>query len=210
MISGVPARWTSGVAAMLVLVSCASPVPRPPASELEAKWQARRVAIEQIHQWELHGRLAITMDSRGGQATILWSRDGVRELLALNGPIGSGSVRISRDIHGARLRDSAKREIQAETIEQLLQIYSGWRLPIANLDWWVRGLPVPGTMFHHELDHSGRIEVLVQDHWHVHYDRYKTINGLDLPHRVTLAREAINDEPAIAARLVIDRWVSVK
>jgi len=150
------------------------------------------------------------MDSRGGQAAIDWVRDESAESLALSGPIGSGSVRFSRDSSGARLRDSAKRELSAPSIEELLYAYSGWRLPVAFLDWWVRGLPVPGHDVRRELDNDGRIEILIQGPWHVHYEQYRSTNGFNLPHRVTLTREAIGNEPAIEARLVIDRWVRVK
>ena len=46
----------------------------------------------------------------------------------------------------------------------------------------------------------GRLEYLQQAGWDIHYDRYKTVDALDLPARILLE----NDE--IRVRLVIDQW----
>jgi len=211
--SGVQKPGSSGVAATVALVlvsACATPVRYSTPAQLESRWQVHQASIEPIREWELRGRLALRMDSRGGQAAIHWLRTASGDSLGLNGPIGSGSVRISRDEQGAHLLDSANREMHAATIEELLYLYSGWRLPMANLDWWIRGLPVPDRAVERKLDEAGRIEFLVQDRWRIAYERYAHTNGMDLPQRVTLTRDGPDDGPGIEARLVIDRWLRVK
>lgn len=177
---------------------------------LEAGWQAHTARHAPIREWELRGRLAMQIDSRGGQATLNWSREASRFMIRLNGPFGSGAVRIEQDAAGARLEDTAHRELEAESAEELLRIYTGWQLPVAHLDWWVRGLPVPGLGGQRELDDAGRLRVLRQQEWEIRYQQYARVDRFDLPQRMTLMRAADAVLPAIEARLVIDRWQQVK
>lgn len=163
-----------------------------------------------VSQWEMRGRLAVRIDERGGQATLHWTRDAMRHRIQLNGPFGSGAVRVVQDASGARLRDAENREYVATTAEELLFQYTGWQLPVAHLDWWARGLPVPGVALYRELDEHGRLKLLRQQGWEIHYPRYARIDHYDLPQRLTLVRAPQAGAPAMEARLVIDRWSQVK
>lgn len=163
-----------------------------------------------VSQWELRGRLAVRIDERGGQATLTWVRDAARHSIRLNGPFGSGAVRVVQDASGARLRDAENREFTATTAEDLLFQYTGWQLPVAHLDWWVRGLPVPGVPASRELDETGRLKALRQQGWEIQYLQYARIDHYDLPQRLTLVRAPEGAAPPMEARLVIDRWSQVK
>jgi len=195
---------------LLLCVACAAPPSRPSRAVIEAGWESHRASLEPIRQWELRGRLAVRIDERGGQATLYWLHEESRTTIRLNGPFGSGAVRIVQDGAGARLRDSENREFQAASAEELLIIYTGWQLPVAHLDWWARGLPVPDLGVQRELDDTGRLRVLRQQGWEVQYQQYVRVDGYDLPQRMTLVRSAGAAVPAIEARLVIDRWLQVK
>ena len=97
-----------------------------------------------IQHWELRGRLAVRADERGGQASLTWKRDAARHSIRLNGPLGRGVVRVTQDETGAQLQDAEQRVFHAADAEELLYRYTGWRLPLTNLNYWVRGVPVPG------------------------------------------------------------------
>jgi outer membrane lipoprotein LolB len=191
-------------------VSCALPAPRPPAAELEQLWQGHAATLTPLTRWELRGRLAVRVDERGGQATLSWSRETARHVIRLNGPFGSGAVRIVQDASGARLQDAENREIEARSAEELVFLYTGWQLPVAHLDWWLRGLPVPELNAQRELDETGRLKVLRQQHWEVQYQQYARVGRYDLPQRLTLTRSADETAPALEARFVIDRWQQVR
>lgn len=186
------------------------PAPRPPAGDLEQRWQARVTALAPVAHWELRGRLAVRTDERGGQASLIWLRDDVRHSIRLNGPLGRGVVRVTQDERGARLTDAEQRVFEASSAEELVYLYTGWQLPITNLEWWVRGLPVPGVNAGRELDDSGRLRILHQQGWEVQYQGYVRVEGRDLPSRLTLSRPAGDSLPAMEARLVIDRWAQVQ
>ena len=195
---------------VLFLAGCAAPSSRPPDAVLDQQWRRHVTTLTTVTHWELRGRLAVQTDSRGGQATMNWRRDDRRQLIQLNGPLGRGMLRVIQDDHGARLEDSNRQVIEAADAEQLVAQYTGWQLPIASLDWWLRGLPVPDVAATHELDDQGRLRVLHQQDWTVQVETYTRFQDYDLPSRLTLSRAAVAQQPSIEVRFVIDRWAQVK
>jgi outer membrane lipoprotein LolB len=193
--------------------SCATPPPRPPANQLQQLWQVHESALLPIQHWELRGRLAVRTDERGGQASLTWKRDAAQHSIRLNGPLGRGVVRVTQDASGAQLQDAEQRVFHAASAEELLYRYTGWRLPIANLNYWVRGVPVPDLPATRELDDAGRLKTLRQQGWEVQYQEYVQADGYDLPNRFTLTyapEQASLEMPAMEVRLVIDRWAQVQ
>jgi len=194
----------------MLAAGCAVPVPRPADAQLEKLWSAHAAALRPVSYWDVRGRLAVRTDSRGGQASLAWRREAGRHSIQLNGPFGSGAVRVTQDSQGARLRDAENRVFEAANAEQLVALYTGWNLPIANLDWWLRGLPVPEQPSSHELDDAGRLRLLQQQGWTVHYQEYMRVELLDLPSRLILTRAPEGVLPGMEARFVIERWGQVK
>lgn len=205
-IIGVAAPWL----AALLVTGCAAPSIRPPDALLDQQWRRHVAAVTPIRHWELRGRLAVQTDSRGGQATLIWRRDGRHQFIQLNGPLGRGMLRVTQDERGARLEDSNRQVIEAADAEQLVAQYTGWQLPIAYLDWWLRGLPVPELAATRELDDQGRLHVLYQQDWTVQVESYTRIADYDLPSRISVSRAATHQNPAIDVRFVIDRWAQVR
>jgi len=184
--------------------------PRPPDARLEQQWVTHAAALAPVSSWDLRGRLAVRTDSRGGQAALSWQRTSDHQSIRLNGPFGSGAVRVTQGPGGARLEDAENRVYEASTAEQLVTLYTGWQLPLANLDWWLRGLPVPDRPGTRELDDAGRLRILRQQGWTVEYESYMRIEDLDLPNRLTLTRAPEDGMPGLQARFVIERWGQVK
>lgn len=193
--------------------SCASSPPRPPSDQLERLWQAHESALLPIQHWELRGRLAVRVEERGGQASLTWKRSAAQQDIRLNGPLGRGAVRVTQNEAGARLQDSEQRVFLASNAEALLYDYTSWRLPLTNLNFWVRGVPVPGLSSSQELDDAGRLLTLRQQGWLVQYQGYVQSGAHVLPNRLTLTYSAnpMNlDTPPMEVRIVIDRWVQVQ
>jgi outer membrane lipoprotein LolB len=166
--------------------------------------------LQPVSHWDLRGRLAVRTDDRGGQASLAWRREDRRHSIRLNGPLGRGVVRVTQDEQGARLQDADGRVVEAADAEQLLAMYTGWQLPIASLNWWLRGLPVPDRALVREFDAVGRLSSLRQAGWEVRYQEYTRVDRFDLPTRLTITRAAEGAVPGLEARFVIDRWAQVK
>ena len=204
--------FLAGLSSILCL-SCAAPLPRPPADYLQQLWQTRESTLLPIQHWELRGRLAVRADERGGQASLTWKRDAAQHSIRLNGPLGRGVVRVTQDETGAQLQDAEQRVFHAASAEELLYRYTGWRLPLTNLNYWVRGVPVPDLPATRELDDAGRLKVLRQQGWEVQYQEYVRFEAHELPNRLTLTYapdQASLELPAMEVRLVIDRWAQVQ
>ncbi len=197
----------------ILCLSCAAPLPRPPADHLQRLWQTRESALLPIQHWELRGRLAVRTEERGGQASLTWKRAAAQHSIRLNGPLGRGMVRVTQDETGAQLQDAEQRVFYADNAEDLLFRYTGWRLPLTNLNYWVRGVPVPNLPATRELDDAGRLKSLRQQGWEVQYQEYVRFEGHELPNRLTLTydqKRASPERPAMEVRLVIDRWAQVQ
>ena len=197
----------------VLCLSCAAPLPRPPADHLQRLWQARASALLPIQQWDLRGRLAVRADERGGQASFTWKRAAAQHRIRLNGPLGRGAVLVTQDETGAQLQDAEQRVFHAASAEELLFRYTGWRLPLTHLNYWVRGVPVPGLVSSQELDDAGRLKTLRQQGWDVQYQDYAQFEGHELPNRLILTyppNPAAVDMPAMEVRLVIERWAQVQ
>lgn len=194
-------------------LSCAAPLPRPPDDHLQRLWQARASALLPIQQWDLRGRLAVRAEEHGGQASFTWKRAAAQHSIRLNGPLGRGAVRITQDETGAQLQDAEQRVAYAASAEELLFRYTGWRLPLTHLNYWVRGVPVPELPSSQDLDDTGRLKTLRQQGWDVQYQEYAQFEGHELPNRLTLTYvpdPAAVDMPTMEVRLVIERWAQVQ
>jgi len=205
----------------LLCVSCATPLPQPPADQLQQLWRTRELALLPIQHWELRGRLAVRADERGGQASLIWKRAGAQHSIRLNGPLGRGVVRVTQDESGAQLQDAEQRVLHAASAEELLYRYTGWQLPLTNLNFWVLGVPVPDLPASQELDAAGRLKTLRQQGWEIQYQDYVQSASHELPSRLTLTSipdraltsvpdRAAPELPAMEVRLVIERWAQVQ
>ncbi|MDH4135014.1 MAG: lipoprotein insertase outer membrane protein LolB [Gammaproteobacteria bacterium] len=192
-------------------LSCAAPVPRQPEAALERLWHSHSASHSSLTRWSLRGRLAVRTESQGGQASISWQRDPDRQTIRLNGPLGRGVVRVTQDESGAHLTDASGNTGDAADATELLLRFTGWELPMASLDWWVRGLPVPDVAMWRELNDEGRLARLRQQGWEVEFSHYAPIDSsLVLPDRIVLRHDPGSRSTTLEVRLVIDRWEGLK
>jgi outer membrane lipoprotein LolB len=210
---------------ILLVAGCAS-LP-PPVADSERLWQERRQKLAPLIDWEIRGRMALRTDTEGWHATIVWVRADDRHRIDLSGPLGRGHLRLSRDREGAELEDTDGNVMRAERGEDLLVQATGYRVPLEGLDFWVRGLPLPGRALELELDPRGRLRGLKQDGWDIEYLAYANHGDYELPSKLFLRRRQVaaeNDVPGRASaagggatgvgehngdvevRLVIERW----
>lgn len=194
-----------------LFVSCTAPSPRPVDAQLQQLWQEHEARLSPIRRWELRGRLAVRADDQGGPASLVWRRDGSHHSMRLGGPLGRGMLQLTQDESGAQLQDAEQRILRAPSAEELLFRYSGWRLPVENLNYWVRGLPVPDVAMERELDDRGHLKTLRQEGWEVQYQEYILVDGRNLPRRLRLTNpQKPAGQPAMEVRLVIERWAQVQ
>jgi outer membrane lipoprotein LolB len=206
-------RWPGLLGLAALVAGCATaPPPSPPVENPAAAWLARQAELKPVIAWKIQGRLAMRSDKEGWQATVYWTRDGERQRIDLAGPLGRGHLRLVEDGQSAELRDADQRTWHADNAEQLLFRTTGWRVPLDGLNYWVRGLPAPGTAATEELDNRGRLKSLVQSGWDIRFLEYTPYGSFDLPSKLFMKRQGngADDSPAknsaLEVRLIIERW----
>jgi outer membrane lipoprotein LolB len=191
------------LAVALQLGSCATTPELIPleSSDTASSWVLRQDALNQLSQWALDGRLAVSADGQGWYAGLDWRQTGAAYHLELRGPLGQGRLWIDGDAGGVAVVAGDGTVNRGPSAEQLLASAYGWRLPISGLRYWVRGLPDPDTAINQlSLDPLGRLERLHQAGWRIAYSAYQDLAGVDLPGKITI------DGHGLSLRLVVDEW----
>ncbi|MDZ7809043.1 MAG: 4-(cytidine 5'-diphospho)-2-C-methyl-D-erythritol kinase [Arhodomonas sp.] len=127
--------------------------------------------------WSLSGRAALRAGDEAATVSVSWRSDGERYRLTLNGPVGSGSVRLQGWDGRVILRTGDGRRSEADSARALLWRETGYDLPVAYLRWWVRALPAPGLGGEVALDAGDRPVRLHQAEWTITYDDYRRLEG---------------------------------
>jgi outer membrane lipoprotein LolB len=206
-------RLAAGLIGLTALVSgCATAPSPPPVENPAATWEARQTQLRPITTWNIQGRMAMRTQEEGWQATLNWVREGERHRIDIIGPLGRGHLRLTRDNHGAELRDADQHSWRAENPELLLYRTTGWLVPLDGLNYWVLGLPLPDIAASQELDPQGRLKTLAQSGWDIRFLEYTRYGSLELPSKLFLKRQGrgTNGIPAgdttLEVRLVIEHW----
>jgi outer membrane lipoprotein LolB len=161
--------------------------------------RSSRSAAE-FSDWQLHGRIALTHGDQGWHASLLWQQRADGYQLKVSGPLGQGGFQLAGDEHGVVLVDAEGNSSYAYDGDALLLQATGWRLPVAGMHYWVRGLSVPDAEATRVYDESGRLSHLEQSGWTIDYQNYQQVAGADVPSKMQLVRDDI------AVRLVINQW----
>lgn len=146
-----------------------------------------------------NGRIAIIQPDRRDSAGLRWTHDAASDEVLLLSPLGQAVARIISDTQGVTLEADGEKHM-APDAEALTQELLGWQLPLSGLRYWVAALPAPSGEFHSEQDALGRMSVLYQQGWTIHYTRYAGEARDALPLRLSLQREGME------VRVLIDEW----
>jgi len=176
------------VAALVTLSGCASVQPVPE--------KAGRAA-----PFDVLGRVLVHVDGRAVSANVRWMHAADADEIFLLTPTGQALAQLREDATGATLTSADKKQISGARAESLSKQALGWELPLARLQHWVRGTPMPNYAVEiNERDAAGKIKRLTQDGWIVSYEYYAPTENDGLPRRMEISGEKQS------IRLVIDTW----
>lgn len=173
----------AALAALLLLVGCATPQPAPS-------------AVRQLpDHYLVSGRVAVNAKGKGYNARFAWRHDLNQDAIDVSNPLGQTMARLALSGANARFYDS-KGELRAEDdVESLSERELGWRLPALGLRYWVLGLADPARPASW-LDTPAERQ-LNQDGWVI---RYAAGNPNDAPSQLTLSR------PDLEVRIALYDW----
>jgi outer membrane lipoprotein LolB len=190
------------LACVVFLAGCASTVKQNDSQPLQAsKADERHVErVQGLLKWHAKGRLAVKKGDKGGNASFVWQQIADRYQVQMHGPFGSGAVVITGGPNHVTAKESNGKKHSASTPEVLMQQLAGWQVPLAGLQYWIRGVPIPGVKVSlQRLNAQGLLENLVQDGWNIHISEY-TQDKMPLPKKMQLQNGNLK------IKLIVTTW----
>lgn len=189
------------LAAILLLPACSTVQTTDSTDPVRLEQYETRVgAITKLEAWTLRGRLAVSDENDGGSGTLRWQEDPGGSRMDFHGAMGRGAWRLVASSGQAELKLADGKHYTASTVGELVHDQLGWEIPVENLSWWVRGVAAPGSADRRTLGEHGTLSFLSQGGWDIEFGRYRDVNGLSLPLKLT-ARQG-----GKSVKLAIREW----
>ncbi len=183
-----------------ILLSACALVPVAPTSQgTPVSWALREAQLSNLHHWKVTGAIGVKTARNGFNASYVWLQTNNDFHIELSGPLGAGAIKLNGYPGKITLQD--KRGVfQSTSPDALLSQHMGWHLPVANLKYWIRGIPAPSSIASKQFDQYHRLQTLVQDGWTIQYQSYTSVNNIELPSRILL------NAPNARVKLVMRSW----
>lgn len=147
-----------------------------------------------IDDWQLSGRIGITSSDGAHSGYLNWIQCGARYELRINGPLGSGAIKLLGDAHQVTLYEGNREPVSADSPEALLQHY-GWDMPLSQLRFWIRGVPAPRS------PHTDTPQGFEQAGWTLTFPRQTAVDQYTLPAKANAVAGATR------VTLVVQEWL---
>jgi outer membrane lipoprotein LolB len=189
------------VVALGLLAGCRT---APPAAIVgpgaDAPWPQQRAALEKLDRYSLNGRVAVAANGQGFSASLRYEQMPRSSNLALDGPLGIGGLRVVLDGEELQIATSRGEKLDGEAARAELERRLGFALPLAELRWWLLGIPAPGETAVNQDAGTGEIHDFMQAGWRVSINSRAAGLGFSLPQRLTAEREGAR------LKLLVERW----
>jgi outer membrane lipoprotein LolB len=193
-------RWAgvrdliSGLLVVAVLAGCAPQLPPLVATE------AARARLMALAHWRMVGRIGVQTAAEGFQASVRWEHEKAQDRVQVSGPFNQGAVSIVLQDDLILIRDDRGEVRTSRDAAGLLRKELGFPVPLANLRYWVIGVPEPLRTGVPRYDAAGLLRELTQDGWSLAYEQFVPVNDLVLPQKLS----ARGDDMKL--KLVVDDW----
>jgi outer membrane lipoprotein LolB len=160
-----------------------------------------QVAPRDPQPFDLLGRVLVTYSGGAMTANVRWTHDADRDEIWLMTPTGQTLAHIIDTPSGAVLTRADQEQYRAGGVEALTRRALGWALPLSLLQYWVRGIPAPGTPpTAVERGPGERPIAFTQNGWRVALTHHSEGELADKVRRVDL------NDGANQIRFVVDTW----
>lgn len=187
---------------LTAIVGCSSQKPQPPESATTQTTQPQSAA--QLQRWEAIGKMGVRSPRENGSANLTWLQAGDNYRIHLSGPLGAGATVISGSSAGVSLQRGSDPAVFAANPAQLTEQVMGWPLPVAEMFYWVRGLPAPGAASGQQKNAQGYLQSLQQSGWQLSFGEYTKAGPYTLPTRIKASTS--NQAGPVSVTVVIKEW----
>ena len=170
----------------LLLAGCAG-APRMDAP-VNAAWQARHALLEALTLWEFTGRIGVRDDKESHSSRIRWQQQGENYVINLWGTLNAGATEITGRPGEVILEQEGEPRLTAATAEDLVREQLGYELPVAQLTYWIKGMPAPAGQSSPTFNAENHLIALEQDGWLVQYLGYTNYAAESMPTRIRIEK----------------------
>jgi outer membrane lipoprotein LolB len=182
----------------LWLAGCATTATNP--QNQNVSWDSRVQTLSGIENWDLKALVSIRSQNDAGSASLNWQQHNQDYSLQLFGPLGTNSFKLEGAPGHVILQNPQGQIFKAKSPEQLLTQQTGWNLPVSDLYYWIRGLPVPTLPAQKRFDAYNHLSELTQQDWKIQYLRYTATTHGDLPNKIFIT------SPQLNVKIIINEW----
>lgn len=164
--------------------------------------EKRVTTLSSVQNWNLDALIAIRNNAKNDNntANMKWQQSHSNYNISLFGPLGANSVKLAGRPGKVSMETSDGKKSNASSPESLLAQKTGLQIPVSNLYYWIRGLPVPGSNSQKSYDQYNHLTQLVQQGWTVRYLDYRAVKDIDLPTKIFLS------DPTLSVKIVVSDW----
>jgi len=138
-------------------------------------------------QWQIKGKLGVRSDSGNGSLSVNWQQINDNYLIYTQAALGQGAATLEGDNTRLVISAVGKAPVTSFAPNQLVEDTFGWKIPITDLKYWVRGIPNPeqdNTATKAQYDEAGNLTQLNQYGWSLSFSRYQKVQDWALPGRI--------------------------
>lgn len=197
-------RWLVPAVLAVLLAGCAT---MRPTAVLHPRrvWLAHQARMAAIRRFAVSAESGVRAGRHGGTLQLRWIVRPAAYQMTGYGPFGRLIFRLRANARGVWLHTERGR-FRGASASHLLWRLTGWRLPVAGLRFWIRGIPAPGPVARRRLDRAGLLAFLRQAGWSIRYRSYRHTARGRLPRFLTLTHAAATGLGRVVVTIRIDRW----
>jgi len=160
-------------------------------------WQERHTELNKLNAWQIKGSLGVIYKNKSDIVSFNWQEQRDNYQIELFGPLNIGAATIIGNNDGVTLQASNKKFFQAKTAEKLLYQQFGWKLPVANMRYWIFANPAPHKITTAEFDSYNHLIFLEQQGWLITFTDFTNVNGIDIPSKIRMQNSNLKIKVAI-------------
>lgn len=151
--------------------------------------------------FDLLGRVLVAYSGGAVTANVRWEHGPERDDIWLMTPTGQTLAHIVDTPDGAILTRADQQQYRAASAEALTRQALGWTLPVGPLQYWIRGMPAPGSPSEAvERGPDQKLSAFTQNGWRVVLSYADGLGEASKVRRLDL-KDGANE-----IRFVIDTW----
>lgn len=157
--------------------------------------------IYDLDAWRLEGRIGVQTPKDAWHANLFWEHDHHQDRLRISGPFSQGVVSIILQGDLIYINEGNGVVESSRDPDVMLQERLGFAVPLANLRYWVMGVPSPATAYLPEHDAVGSVRGFSQSGWRLSFERFVNVRDLVLPQKMMIQGNEVK------LKLIADEWV---